>query len=483
MNRTTAFLTAAGVLLITALVVGLPRASTPPVPVPPPPVAPVPVAVIAPPPVVPVAAPGSLSMTGRLSHPFLAPGTSDVFATLEVDAVKVPGSARAPVNLAVVIDRSGSMAGTKIDNARKAALKLVELLEEHDRLAIVHYGTDVRMLPGSFATPENKQRMRRYIANIEDEGGTNIGDGLAAGRAQLELARSDFRVNRLLLLSDGQPTVGITSANGLANVVASIRKSGITVTSLGVGSDFNEDLMQRLADVGGGSYGFISNADTTAALFERDLKQAGTMVARNVSLTVALPQGVRFVEVYGRPVASVDPSGSHVTISLPDFSAEQNEKVVLHLTATSTAPSGTLDLGGYQLAYEDLLASHAAEARVSLAAALTDDRALVQTRRDKAAVVVATKAQAAVNYRQAADALDRGDFDQAKREMKKNDVLFDDAEGLAGKDAVADERSANASMFGLSTAASKAPAPVRQEAVKAMKVQSLRSSGRGASAY
>jgi Ca-activated chloride channel family protein len=428
---------------------------------------------------------GSLSMTGRLSHPFIAPGTSDVFATLDIEGVKVPGAARAPVNLAVVIDRSGSMAGAKIAAARAAALKLVDLLDEHDRLAIVQYGTDVRVVSASFATPENKERMRRSIAGIVNEGGTNTGDALVAGRAQLETARSDFRVNRLILLSDGQPTVGITSAQGLANVVSGIRRSGITVTSLGVGSDFNEDLMQRLADVGGGSYGFISerNASDTTALFERDLKQAGTMVAREVSLTVTLPEGVRFVEAYGRPVAAVDATGSHLTLTLPDFSAEQTEKVVLHLTASPGARTGTIDMGGYQLSYQDLLSAHPAQTRVALAAAMTTDVTVAQARRDKTALVVATKAQAAANYKLAADAMDRGDFHQAQAAIAKNTVLFDDAEQVAGHGAIADERASNDSMFGLSTRAPSAPAAARSEAVKEMKRQSLKSSGRGESAY
>ena len=109
MNRTTAFLGIAAALLLTAVVVGLPKHGptvTPSPPVPPPP------QVVPqqpqPPPVV-VGNPGSLTMTGKLSHPYLVPGTSDVFATLEVSAVDVPNAKRAPVNLSLVIDRSGSM--------------------------------------------------------------------------------------------------------------------------------------------------------------------------------------------------------------------------------------------------------------------------------------------------------------------------------------------------------------------------------------
>ncbi len=481
MNRTSAYLGAAAVLLLLAVVVGLPRLSGPAAVTPPPPV-PVVNAPPPPPPVVPVpvVSPGSLSLSGRLSHPYLVPGTSDVFATLEVSAVDVPGAKRSPVNLAVVIDRSGSMSGSKIENARRAAQRLVDLLGDEDRISVVHYGTDVSAMGGLFATAENKVKLKRYIANIIDEGGTNIGDGLAVGQKHIERAKSDFRVNRLLLLSDGQPTVGITSSQGLTNVVRRIRDSGISVTSLGVGSDFNEDLMQRLADVGGGSYGFINNAEATAALFQRDLEQAGTMVARSASLSFTLPEGVRFVEVYGRPVSQL---GNTVTITLPDFSARQVEKLVVHLTASPSIRSGSVDIAGFQLAYTDLLTEKPADARLSLAAMVTEDTTLALGKRDKVAVVVANKARAAVNYQKAAEAIDRGDFSGAKRSLTANDAIFFEADEVAGQGSMADERVTNSNIFGLSNSAPSAAPAARREAVKQMKTESLRSSGRGASLY
>jgi Ca-activated chloride channel family protein len=484
MNRTTILLSSAVVLLIAAILVGLPRATgsapQPPAPAPGPVAVPSPAAT----PILPQdpapARAGSLALTGGLSHPFISSGTSDLFATLEVKAVDVPGARRAPVNLAVVIDRSGSMTGAKIENARRAALKLVDLLEDGDHLAVVDYGTDVRGLSGVFVTPDARLRLRRYISAIVAEGGTNTGEALKEGKAQLDVVRGDFHVNRLILLSDGQPTVGVTSVQGLSAIVGALREGGVTVTSLGIGADFNEDLMQHLADVGGGSYGFINSSTETATLFERDLKQAGTMVARDVGLTVTLPDGVEFVEVYGRPSSQ---SGRAVSLALPDFSATQTEKLVLHLRTHTSAVSGTLDIGGFRLDYQDLLARAPANARLSLASALTNDPSVVFARRDKSALVIATKAQAAMNYQSAAHAIDRGDYAGANQAIERNAGLFDDAEATAGKDSLADERAASQSMFGLSTKAASAPVERQKETVKEMKKQMFKSAGRGASLY
>ena len=472
-------LSSAGLLLLVAVLVGLPKGGVQRTPATP--NAPgSPASEAAPLVVTASGALGSLTMTGRLSHPVITAGTSEVFATLELTATSGPRHQRAPVNLALVVDRSGSMRGAKIEHARRAAQNLIDLLGAEDRLAVVHYGNDVTTLSGRFATADNKRLMRDFIAGITEEGGTNIGEALSVGQAQLAAAQSDFRVNRLLLLSDGIPTVGITEPRSLVRMAFGLRKTGMSVTALGVGADFNEDLMQALADAGGGSYGFIRDPAVISALFERDLTQAGTIVARAASVAFALPPGVRFVEVYGRPASQ---EGARVTIGLPDFSADQQEKVVVHLSVTPAATATSVDVGSFELAYHDVLAGQAASGRVTLAAAVTADATLALSRRDKDAVVAATKAQAAANYRRAAVALDEGDFIGAQTVLNQNVALLDEAEGLAGKGAVDEERKANADINRLAAQAPAAPEEVRKTSVKAMKVQSLKSAGRGASAY
>ena len=421
---------------------------------------------------------GSLSMTGRLSHPYLAEGTQDLFATLELGAAEVAGAKRAPVNFALVIDRSGSMAGEKLQQAKRAAARLVELLDSNDRLAIVNYGSDVRTFESALCTPATKVQMQAAISRIQEEGGTNIGDGLRTGQSQLAMAQSDFRVNRLLLLSDGQPTVGITTAQGLTALVSQIRQTGISVTSLGVGADFNEDLMQRLADVGGGAYGFVSNAQVMSALFEKDLKQAGTMVAQGVVVRFLVPPGVTLGEVFGRPTTV---EGRQVTVSLPDFSAGQVEKLIIRLTASTigAAESSTVEIADFGLTYRDLLAERDAQTDVRLSALVTHDLKVVTASRNKGAFLDATRAQASSNYKKAALAMDRGDFASATAAVQANTELLDSAEVLGGAGSVAADRAENAQFFGLTSSAAKAPVEEQRLRTKQLKVQSLRGSGRG----
>jgi Ca-activated chloride channel family protein len=392
--------------------------------------------------------------------------------------VKVPGSHRAPVNLALVIDRSGSMAGEKLLQAKRAAGRLVELLEPGDRLAIVHYGNDVRVLPGLEATPENKVRMQRYVDGISEGGGTNIGDGLEAGRAQL--AAGDDRVKRILFLSDGQPTVGLTSPHALEALVARYKSQGVSLTALGVGADFNEDLMTRLAARGGGAYGFISRSADTTALFEKDLSQAATMVARGVTLRLAVPDDVDVLDIYGREVTR---SGRDVVVGLPDISAGQVERLVVHYRARVTRSEGAIDISRFGLEYRDLVHERPAQTTLALSAMATTDGAQALARRDAQAVVLATRAQAAENTRAAAVAVEKGHAEEAKRALEANDLLFTETEQLAGPAAMKEDRAQNQGAFGLTSVGTLGTAEGRSAATKSLKVQSLRQAGWGDSLY
>jgi Ca-activated chloride channel family protein len=424
MNRTGIFLCAAGVLALVALVAGLPRVVR---------------QSAAPDSVIGPASPsgsGSLKMTGRLSHPFVGLGKSDVFLTVDVSAVEVPGAERAPLNLALVIDRSGSMSGFKLTQAKQAAKQLVSQLKSADRLAIVHFGSDVKSMAGMSATPENKERMISYIEGIWDDGGTNISAGVSTGRDLLLAAKSDFKVNRLILVSDGQPTEGITDGNGLNAIIREVRQHGISVSSIGVGTDFNEDLMQGFAEIGAGAYAFLQDASQLTTIFQKDLNQAGTQVARNVTLSFELPPGVKLGEVLGYKAIA---HGSTVLVAMPDFAAAQLERLVAWVVVDGNHSGSAIEVARLKLEYTDLLKNDAVADAATLSAMVTDQNELVMKNRDKDAAVFAARARSAVNTQQAADFLKQGDTGRANQLLQQNAFYFEEAAQVAGPSAVADD--------------------------------------------
>jgi Ca-activated chloride channel family protein len=377
---------------------------------------------------------GSLILTGRLSHPYIATGTNELFVTADITGVEVPGARRAPVNLALVVDRSGSMSGYKLQQAKEAARHLVGLLKDEDRLAIVHYGSDVKSLPGLQATPGNRERMLQYIEGIWDEGGTNISSGLQEGLAQLSAAKAQYTINRLILISDGQPTEGVTDTPELVELVRRIRGEGVTVSSLGVGTDFNEDLMQAFAEHGTGAYGFLEDAGRLATIFQKDLQQASTTVARGVELAFELSPGVELGEVLGYRAGQ---EGQVVRVSLPDFSAGQTERVVVQLKVVGHSAGDTVHVAGLRLRYLDLLRGTSPVMRfMPLSALVTDKREEVVARQDKDATVYATRALSARNLQKAAAALSEGRRGEALGYIQQNEALFNQAAAVASPAAV-----------------------------------------------
>ncbi|MBI3186010.1 MAG: VWA domain-containing protein [Myxococcales bacterium] len=486
MNRTFTYLATAAGLALLAVVLGLPAARLASRPTPPSPKPEVPKADPLPPPVPMMEPEGSLTMESRLSHPYVPRGRSDLFLSVDLSAVTVPGEKRAPVSLALVLDRSGSMSGFKLQRAKQAARQLVSQLGDEDQLAIVQYGSDVRTLPLTPATAEGRAKMLRTIDRIYDDGGTNIGAGLKAGRAQLQAAAGICEggacpahrdITRLILISDGQPTEGVTSERGLTQLARSIREEGITVSALGVGADFNEDLMQRIAEVGSGSYGYIQDASRLASVFQMDLRQAGTTVAREVKLSLELPTGVELGDVLGYRFQR---AGNRVEVPLPDFASGQLERLVVRLSVDAQVVGQAVDVVRLELGYSDLLRNGPGRRMAQLSAMVTQRREEVLAHRDREAVIRATRAQSGDNYRKAAELVSRGEPAKAQQLIRQNEALFDSAEEVAGGEAMASERADNQAVFGLVQGSSPAAAPA---AVKDIKQRALKSYGRGNSVY
>ncbi|MFY0574480.1 vWA domain-containing protein [Cystobacter fuscus] len=418
-------------------------------------------------------------MTARLSHPYIPPGTSELFATVDITGSEVPGARRLPVNLALVIDRSTSMRGYKLQQARQAARQLVSLLREDDWLAIVHYGSDVRGLGGLPATPANRERMLQFIDDIWDDGGTNISAGLQEGRAQVRASRCTGCVERIILLSDGQPTEGLTEDEQLSTLVRDIRTGGITVSAIGVGTDFNEDLMQGFAELGAGAYGFLEDAAQLGTLFQKDLKQASTSVARDVALSFTLPQGVRLEEMLGYRFQQ---EGRRVTVRLPDFSSGQTERVVARLIVEDAREDSPVHVTELALSFRDLLNDDGPTIHgASLGARVTPRLEEVHARRDKEAIVYATRALSAKNLTLAAEALHEGRKEEAKSYVARNQALFEQAGEVASPSAVAADLAEQREL--LRDYQQAEDASDVDAAVKRSKSKSLKSFGRLGSTY
>jgi Ca-activated chloride channel family protein len=426
MNRTLLLLTTAGLLALAAAVVGLPKKKDTSHTV----AWPGEVAggVL----LTPVTAKsGVLTLEGKLSGAYLTAGPSEAFVSLKVRADKPREERRVPVSLALVIDRSGSMRGQKLEDAKRAARMLVQRLELEDRLALVHYGTDVRVFPSTPVTEAARMEMLQFVEAIEDEGSTNISGGLEEAANELRKYAKAYRVSRILLLSDGQPTAGLVEPEELTRLAATYQREGMTVSGLGVGEDFNERLMQGMAEQGGGFYGYIQNSQQLADIFRRELEQAAGTVARGVELRLELPEGVTDAEVMGMTARR---EGRTLVVPLYDLAGGQDAQVVVKLTLSLEATEEARGVLTSRLRYWDVGAERQVETELGLTAKVTEDEAVVRANLDREVRVYAVRALGARELQAAAEEMKRGNRDRALGMLDNARRLFgSSADALAGE--------------------------------------------------
>lgn len=413
MNRTVSFIVVAGALALVALLVA-PRPSPQAQP------SPLPAPGVAANTQLPAEAQGrsgtqGVTLEGKLASAFVANAGAPNYLALAVTAApQEVVTERVPANLVVVIDRSVSMSGTKMSDAVRAARALVDALHPEDRLAVVDYGSDVSTFASTRADPAGKERLHAYLRTVGVSGSTNISGGLEAGALAVREHQGQFSNNRLVLLSDGQPTVGITDAEGLARIVSRIREEGVTVTALGVGADFDERLMAGLADAGGGFYGDIADSARLGEVFARELDQASRLVARDVELKLEVPAGVRVEEVLGRPFTR---DGDGARLRLYDLSGGLANRLVVRFSVHGQAGVTLPAPVRATLGWTDTRSGERLSASVAMTATVTDDAKKALENADGDVLAHAANAEAARQVQYAADLARQGRRDEADRHL------------------------------------------------------------------
>ena len=335
-------------------------------------------------------------------------------------------SGRPPVNLAFVVDRSGSMSGDKIHLAKQAVEEALARLGPEDRFAIVVYDEQIDVVvPTTKATADARRDAVDRLSKIDGRGSTDLAGGWLRGCEQVALALEADGVNRCLLLTDGLANVGITDRDALTTHAVELRARGVSTSTFGVGDDFDEALLQSMASAGGGHFYFIADAASIRDHITSEVGEALDIVARAVSLEVAAPAGVVVDSLSPYPTR-VRPSGTEILVG--DLVSEEQIRVVLKFAFPYGKPGERMGVALSVVDRDGVLGQDGGKLHWEYA----DDRANDEQGRDRE-VDRAVASLYAARARQEAVRLNReGDYEGARRALR---AVARKIAGYAGHDA------------------------------------------------
>lgn len=279
---------------------------------------------------------------------------------------------RPPVNLAIVMDRSGSMSGSKIEKAREAAIEAVRRLEAQDIFSLVVYDHEVETLVPAQSARFTEQ-IEGQIRGIQSRGNTALFGGVSQGAAEVRKHLDGPYVNRIILLSDGLANVGPSAPADLARLGKALMKEGISVTTVGVGNDFNEDLMTQLAMTSDGNHYFVETGSDLPRIFAQELGDVLSVVARKVVIEVDCPSDIRPLRIIGREGTI---RGQQVRLNMNQLYGGQEKFVLIEVEVPAAVPETRRTLAVARCRYEDAFNQASresqAEAVVQFSANLSD---------------------------------------------------------------------------------------------------------------
>lgn len=373
-----------------------------------------------------------VQLRASISHPVLLGGTHQTaFVKVDLTGFRIDReSDRAPVNLALVIDKSGSMNGQKLEQAIEATVMAVDYLQPGDVVSVIAYDNQAHVLvPATEVT--DKRTIQDRIRSLTAGGGTALYSGVVQGAGQLREFLDPERVNRVILLSDGQANNGPSSPAELGDLGASLIQDGISVTTVGIGLGYNEDLMTQLALRSDGNHNFVEDVSNLAAIFNQEFGDVLSVVAQDVRVTIDCAEGIRPVRVLGRP-AEID--GRQVTVSLNQLYSEQEKYIVLEVETDPSIAGDEVEIARVSTSYANMLTHAADELYATVAARITNSEEIVQENIAKAPMVAAVEQQGILNEEKAIALRDAGKIEEAEQVLKDNAAYVQRNAELFGDD-------------------------------------------------
>lgn len=354
--------------------------------------------------------PGVLTLQGALGSRWVRAVQQDhAIARVRVGTRPPVAGRRPAINLALVVDTSGSMEGGPIADARTASLALLDSLTEGDRLAVVvfHSRTEV-LLPSTELDEDNLAKIRTKLRRMQARGTTDMAGGLRAGVEEVVRHLVPDGLNRVVLLGDGVPN-DPTSIEAMAQAAG---ERGVSITALGLGPDYNETLMASIARLSGGRFHFVQESAQMANVFRNEVLRLKRVYARNAVVRLTPGPGVRIESVVGQNVSQ---AGGQVAVTIGDVSQGETRDLIVRLATDGHRDGSPVELLDAILEFDDALAGAGRlERRVYFGARATADEARMTQGRNLEVERAAERMQAAAVTIEAIAMARGGELDRAR---------------------------------------------------------------------
>jgi len=252
---------------------------------------------------------------------------------------------RPPLNMAIAVDVSGSMAGAPLNAVKAGLRKLADELDPKDTVTLVAYSTEANVLVDSTPTDDpDREELKSEIDGLLPSGSTNIYDGLQTALDAVDVRRADNRQNRVIILSDGMATEGIQDTDRIINLGTTYAETGVGITTIGVGKEFDMKLMSELAQTGAGNFYFLENAGAVEEVFTEEIKTFLVPLAQDVQISYDPSDAYDFRAAYGS--RAWDGDDRHVDVSIPALFMASRQ------SADDITPAGGRRGGGGMILFE-----------------------------------------------------------------------------------------------------------------------------------
>jgi len=293
--------------------------------------------------------------------------------------IEPEGFKRGNLQLAVVVDKSGSMEGASMNSMKIALRSLMNRLTPEDELTLVEFNQRARLLlpPTRIA---DKTAILRAIEMLDADGGTNIEAGLTMGFKELAaLPSRENTSKRLMLFTDAMPNIGGTDSGSFRSLTQRYAREGIGLTVFGVGVNFGHELVYHISQLRGGSSYFLDSPEKIAQVFEKEFDYLVTPLAYDLNVKIRTPPGLRLAQVYGLPTWK--PGSADADLEIPTVFLSTNRSAILlryekaNVGPLALAPNDLITTGSVQYLNPDgSLYSREMELRNTTGRTLTSDR-------------------------------------------------------------------------------------------------------------